>query len=165
MSDVRLIARFGIFVRTLKAVLGTRWDAAGDLGTDIAAIIAAVGNTPVLTKATLGASNFFAGAVEVIGLTPAGPTELSGVSLSQNGFTAAAVITYRVYKMTNGVEDLFLTYTRIVGTDPDGIMVLDAPDTIDGNGALKTWRITAQSSAAGDNARTMRYQYTTKRII
>lgn len=159
-----IVAKWGDIARSLDLILGARWDVAGDLGTDIAAIIAATGSTPVLTKATLGASNFFAGAIEVIGLTPAGPSELSGVSLSHNGFTAGAVITYTIYKMTNGVEDSVLSFTRIVGTDPDGVIIVDY-DVIDGTGVLKTWRVTAQSNNAGDNARTMRYQYTTKRII
>lgn len=139
--------------------------AAANIPADIDTILVRIGNAPVLTKATLGASNFFTGAVTVITLTPAGPSELGGVSVSHNGFTAGATITYRIYKMTNGVEDQIREWTRIAGTDLDGVVVIDSPDIIDGTGALATWRLTAQSNNAGDAARTMRYQYTLKRII
>jgi len=39
-NDIKTNAKLGNLARTLAAILGARWDAAGDLGTDIAALLA-----------------------------------------------------------------------------------------------------------------------------
>ena len=45
MTGITAQSKLGRFVRSLATMLGTRWDAAGDLGTDIAAILAAIGGS------------------------------------------------------------------------------------------------------------------------
>lgn len=146
-------------------VIGAKDDAAVFVASNTASLMAYIkglvgGTAPSgFTKGATAASNFFAAPVFVIALTPNGPSYLSGVALSQNGFTAAAVLTYSIYKTINGTERLVLSFTRIVGSDPDGVIILDGPDVIDGTGVLVSWRVSVQSSAAGDNARTMAYQY------
>lgn len=41
--DISLRAKWGNLQRTLRLLLGTRWDVAGDLGTDIAALLGGTG--------------------------------------------------------------------------------------------------------------------------
>ncbi len=39
-EDIKTNAKLGNLARTLATILGARWNAAGDLGTDIAALLA-----------------------------------------------------------------------------------------------------------------------------
>lgn len=59
---VSLTAKLGNLARSLTTILGTRWNSSGDLGTDIAAIVAstgakAVGVTQVFQKSVTSAAN------------------------------------------------------------------------------------------------------------
>lgn len=148
-----ITAKLGNNVRSLYVMLGTRWDAAGDLGTDIANLLAAVGGGLTDTDNSTGPSNFFAAPVSVLSLAPATNEVLRAFYLDASAFTAGAILTAIVsVQVGAGPAARTIRRTFVAGAANDGTLFA----IIDGDVFLKdiaaSISITVQSDNAGDIA-------------
>ncbi|GAH30918.1 unnamed protein product [marine sediment metagenome] len=71
--------------------------------------------------------------------------------------TIGANITIRLYRLVNGVETRVYRETFIVGTDPNGLWVINGTLEIDG-----TLRVEVQSDTPADNGEAVTYNYNTE---
>jgi len=71
-----------------------------------------------------------------------------------SGLTATATISIRMYMQVNGVEKKVYDQDFVVGTDLDGVWVVNG--TV---GIHEVLRVTAQSDNAGDDGKTIAYDY------
>ncbi len=113
-----LVAKLGDLQRSLRAELGTRWDAAGDLGTDITSIIASLsGATGVLKEQAAVPVNVLAVAgpeVDVFHLAAAGTRYVVRSLRLKSVDPGADNVTVRLYELING--GLINTDTFTIGT-------------------------------------------------
>ena len=148
----------------IKALLST---IAGYIDTEVAAILAAV-DTEVASIKTQ--TDKLAGASPTVGSTVANynaaeqdivsigandtKNKLHSLVLNVSALTAAATITIRMYMQVNGVERKVYDQDFVVGTDPDGLWVVNGMV-----GIHEVLRVTAQSDNAGDDGKAIDYDY------
>jgi hypothetical protein len=97
---------------------------------------------------------------DIISLSPAALTEVSGVLVSMNNCSVGATVTVRVYRFVNGTERQIDEITAVRGTDPDGIVAVGSFIPIPSGAA--TFRVTMQSDDVGDTAVVVPYSYVTR---
>ncbi len=102
-----LAAKWGDIARSLDLILGARWDAAGDLGTDIATIIAGLGGAAVFNEQADVAVNITAinaGETDVFDLNVAATRYIVRSLRLQCADPGANTITVRLYELVNDVS-------------------------------------------------------------
>ena len=156
-----LAVKFGDIARSLDLTIGARWDGAGDLGTDITAILAAlVGATSQFNEQADAVINQAVTAAEVFIITMTAATTryiLRDLRLKSADPTIANTITVRLYTLINDVEvnvDSFIITNANFGTyfslmDMFGVPYV-AGDSI---------RVSLQGSAAGPYTVTGQYSH------
>lgn len=80
--------------------------------------------------------------------------KIHSLVLDISALTATATISIRMYMQVNGVEKKVYDQDFVVGTDPDGLWIV--------NGTLgihEVLRVTAQSDNAGDDGKAIAYDY------
>ena len=80
--------------------------------------------------------------------------KLHSLILDISGLTATATISIRMYMQVNGVEKKVYDQDFVVGTDPDGLWIVNG--TV---GIHEILRVTAQSDNAADDGKTIAYDY------
>lgn len=100
---VSLVAKLGNLARDVDTILGSRWDASGDLGTDIAGLLTltatkVAGRTQIHTKQITSAAN--AGDVTVATATTQ-PVLVRSLAVRSNGATTADLTSAAVYAATS----------------------------------------------------------------
>lgn len=80
--------------------------------------------------------------------------KLHSLVLNISALTAAATITIRMYMQVNGVEREVYSQDFVVGTDPDGLWIVNG--TI---GIHEVLRVTAQSDTVADNGLDIEYDH------
>lgn len=159
-EDIRVPSRLGLFLRSLKAVLGARWDAAGDLGTDIAALIAAIGSAPVATAATNGAADYFTPGAPGTSVVVVNTNQayVGGVDVDVNGFTNGANLTFTVRKkLGNGLNLRQYTFTVQKTAIVTWVPIIGAEELFQAN--ANTLIVYLQSDNAADVAVAVPYNY------
>lgn len=80
--------------------------------------------------------------------------KLHSLMLDVNALDTGATISVRMYSQINGTERKVYDVDFTVGTDPDGIWLVDG--TV---GIHEVLRVTAESSSATDDGATIHYDY------
>jgi len=80
--------------------------------------------------------------------------KLNKLVVDLNALTVGASIRIKLFELVNGNQRKIYDQAFIVGTDPDGVPVVDGPFEIDG-----VLRVECQSNNAGDNGLAIAYKY------
>lgn len=131
--------------------------------TDLPAVKTDTGNIKTQTDKLAGASpsvgtateNWNAAEANIVSIG-ANDTKnkLHSLVLDISGLTATATITIRMYMQVNGVEKKVYDQDFVVGTDPDGLWIVNG--TV---GIHEVLRVTAESDDATDDGLTIAYDY------
>ncbi|MBA7578824.1 hypothetical protein ES708_20690 [subsurface metagenome] len=110
------------------------------------------GGAPVVGDAT---ENWNAAEADIVSIG-ANDTKnkLHSLVVDISGLTATATISIRMYMQVKGVEKKVYDQDFVVGTDPDGLWIV--------NGTLgihEVLRVTAQSDNGADDGKTIAYDY------
>lgn len=156
-----LADRFGDIARSLDLILGARWDGAGDLGTDIVAILAAAGGVTGAFREQVDAPiNQAVAAVEVFVVTLNAATTryiLRDLRIKSADPTVANTITVRLYTLINDVETnvgSFVITNANFGTHFSLMDMFGVPHV-----AGDSIRVSLQGSAAGPYTVTGQYSH------
>lgn len=157
-----LTGKWGDITRSLDLVLGDRWDGSGDLGTDVADMIAALaliqaqagklsGQMPVFGSVI---ADWQAAEADVVSIGSAGArNKLHSLLLSVHELVGTSV-TVRMYLPVKGVERRVYAQTFDATTDPPGIWIVNGTVAIH-----EVLRVTLQSNDAADNGKAVDYDY------
>ncbi len=156
-----LADRFGDIARSLDLILGARWDAAGDLGTDITTILAAIGgatgifNEQADVAVTINAVN--GGETDVFDLNAASTRYIVRSLRLKAVDPGANTIAVRLYELINDVSTLVDTFTITTdnfGTHTSLMDMFGVPHL-----AGDDLQVTVQASAGGPYAMTGQYSH------
>ena len=111
-----------------------------------------------VTDVSTGPSDFFAGAVSILSLSPAADAILKGIDIDVNGFTNGAVLTAVVTKRVGSTDTARVETIRFVkDAGNTRWSIIDAITPI--KGVATSFSITLQSSIVGDTAVTVPVTY------
>ena len=162
-----LTAKFGNLARSLTTIIGTRWNAAGDIGTDIASMLASLAtlltNTArkTVTNISVGAADYNAAPVTVLDITPAAILDISGLYLNISGFTNGATLTI-TYKIKSGVANGQAQFERTTIKSATNTLFPAIDSDIPLKVVASALVVAVQSDNAGDNAVTLTGSYFTR---
>lgn len=149
-----LTVKWGNISRSLDLILGNRWDAAGDLGTDILTLLTQIaklaGATPVSGTTT---ANWQAAEANLVSFG-ANDTKNKVHLLIVDITNLAGTITVRLYTQVNGVERRIYAQNFTLAADGPGLWII--------NGTLgihEVLRCSLQSNNAADNGKAVAYDY------